>query len=172
MNVAAFDPGTTGAVAFITPSGASVHDLPVQSIQGNGFTQRRVDARALAVLIRQYFPAGEPFEAFCESVNAFTGNDNSIMSQASLMRSLGAIEAVCECLGAPATLITAQEWQKFYGLVGKKTEIRAKGARPAAITTALKLYPDLADDLARVGDHNRAEALLVGHYGLRKVLGL
>lgn len=172
MNVAGFDPGTSGAVAFITPRGASVHDLPTRKIEGNGFTVRRIDARALALLIRQECPADEPFAAFCESVNAFTGNDNSMMSQASLMRSLGAIEAVCDCLGAPPTLITAQAWQKLYGLVGKKTEIRGKGMLPAAVAMAQKLYPAIAADLQRVGDHNRAESLLVAHYGLRKVLGL
>lgn len=172
MNVAGFDPGTTGAVAFITPRGTSVHDLPTRKIEGNGYAVRRIDARALAVLIRQECPAGEPFAAFCESVRAMTGKDNAIQAQASLMRSLGAIEAVCECLGAPAELIQPQAWQAFYGLIGKKHEIRGKGELPAATRKALLLYPSVAADLARVGDHNRAESLLVAHFGLRKVLGL
>ena len=170
MNVAAFDPGTTGAVAFITPRGASVHDLPVLLLKGNGFAVRRIDARALALLVRQECPAGEPFAAFCESVHAIA-HGNSAGSQGSLMRSLGAIEAVCDCLGAPAQLIAPQTWQGFYGLVGKKNEIRGKGELPAATRKALQLYPGVAADLQRVGDHNRAESLLIGHYGLRKVLG-
>lgn len=170
MRVAGFDPGVSGAVAFITERGASVHDLPVRLLKGNGFSIKRIDARALALLVREHCPADEPFAAFCESVHARSGERNSMMSQGSLMRSLGAIEAVCDCLGAPAELIQPQAWQAFYGLVGKKSEIRGKGELPAATRKALQLYPSVAADLQRVGDHNRAESLLVAHFGLRKVL--
>lgn len=170
MNVMGVDPGTTGAVAFITERGAAVYDLPVREIRGNGFSVRRIDGRALAKLIRSECPAGEPFAAFCESVHARAGERNSMMTQGSLMRSFGAIEAVCDCLGAPPELITPQAWQAFYGLVGKKTEIRGKGALPAATRKALELYPSVAGDLMRVKDHNRAESLLIAHFGMRKVL--
>lgn len=173
MNIMGVDPGTTGAVAFITERGASVYDLPVTTIRGNGFAIRRIDGRALALLIRKECPSGEPFAAFCESVRAFvsTKNNNSIQSQASLMRSLGSIESVCDCLGSPAALVEPQAWQAFYGLVGKKTELRGRGEMPAATKKALQLYPEVAGDLARIGDHNRAESLLIAHYGARKVLG-
>ena len=170
MNVMGLDPGTTGAVAFLGERGAAVYDIPVLTIRGNGFAVRRIDARGLALLIRKEFPAGTPFAAFCESVHAIA-HGNSIGSQGSLMRSLGAIEAVCECLGVPVELIPPQTWQGFYGLVGKKTEIRANGEMPAATRKALQLYPEVASDLARVSDHNRAESLLIAHYAMRKVLG-
>lgn len=175
MNVVGIDPGTTGAVAFITERGAAVYDLPVREIRGNGFMVRRIDGRALAKLIRSECPAGEPFAAFCESVHArATGKDdkgNSMGSQGALMRSFGAIEAVCDCLGSSAELIPPQTWQAFYGLVGKKSEIRGRGKLPAATRKALELYPGVAADLQRIGDHNRAESLLIAHYGARKVLG-
>lgn len=158
-------------MACITPRGVSVHDLPVRILHGNGFAVKRIDGRALALLIRQECPADEPLAAFCESVHARAGERNSMMTQGSLMRAFGAIEAVCDCLGAPAQLIQPQAWQAFYGLVGKKTEIRGKGELPAATRKALQLYPSVAPWLQRVADHNRAESLLVAHYGLRKVLG-
>lgn len=177
MIVAGFDPGLTGAVAFIGPAGASVHDLPTLALPaaaraGKSFVPRRIDGRALALLVRQHAPLGEQLRAYCERVQAMRGGsgNSAIQAEGSLMRTLGAIEAVCDVLCASPELVLPQAWQAFYGLVGKGVELRERGALPAATRKALELYPYLEADLSRVKDHNRAEAVLIAHYAARKLV--
>ena len=67
----------------------------------------------------------------------------------------------------PCALVEPRAWQRFVGLAGKGKESRERGALPAAVLTARELYPAAAHDLQRVKDHNRAEALLIAHYGAR-----
>lgn len=179
MMVYGFDPGVTGAIALVSTSGiAEVADIPVTTISGAASVSRRIDARALRNLATQMLtrvarPAGEIFEGStyemaCEAVHARVGDRNSMQSQGSLMRSLGAIEALCDVMGHPAVLVPPQTWQTFYGLLGKFQEQRGHGDLPAAVQLAAKLYPALAGQLQRVKDHNRAEALLIARYHLRK----
>jgi hypothetical protein len=89
---------------------------------------------------------------------------NSMQSMGSLLRSLGAIEAVFDVLRYPAALVAPQTWQRHFGLQGKKAK-REPGTMPEAIRIACELYPRSAHMLRRVKDHNRAESLLIAHYG-------
>lgn len=173
------DPGVTGGIAGITPNGWSrVADLPITLVSGAAAVSRRIDGAALARIIQDFAAAaaqaeeftGMPIRCFCEAVHAREGDRNSMQSQGSLMRSLGAIEAVCDILGAPAMLVQPQAWQTFFGLVGKSHEQRAHGALPAAVQLAAGLHPSCAGMLSRVKDHNRAEALLIARYGLRGII--
>ena len=163
------DPGLTGALSFIGRDRVSIVDIPTKPVSAEGKVKSRVDGYALATLVRQECPVDEPIAAFCESVSAWGTSNNAIEAQASLVGTLRAIEAVFDVLRIPLHLVSPQDWQGFYGLKGKKHEQRERGALPAAIVTSLRLYPGAAALLSRVRDHNRAEALLIGHYGLRKV---
>jgi hypothetical protein len=178
MLIVAFDPGVTGAVAFIGPAGASVHDLPTLALPAaehasHAYVQRRIDGRALAALICRNAVPGAEMRAFCERVQVLppkSTKTSTAQSGGSLMRTLGAIEAVCDVLCMPAELILPQTWQAWYGLVGKDVELRARGELPAAVRRARELFPALAGELEHVKDHNRAEALLIGHYARRKLV--
>lgn len=174
QTVVAFDPGVTGAMALMTCEGPlALHDLPTVAVSrgeraGHSFVQRRLDARGIAMLVRQACPRGTPLLAFCEHVQAFRTGPSSMQAEGSLMRSLGAIEAVCDILQAPAQLILPQHWQSFFGLVGKGVETRDRGELPASIRLARELYPQFAGELSLVKHHNRAEALLIAHYAQRQ----
>lgn len=178
MILVAIDPGLTGAIAFLGDCEPSVHDLPTLALPvaesaGRSWVPRRIDGRALALLIRQHVPVGTPAQAFCERVHAMRGGGDgksSMQAEGSLMRSLGAVEAVLDVLNLSPELVLPQAWQQFYGLVGKSSEIRARGALPAAVLKAQQLYDGLQSSLLRVSDHNRAEAVLIGHYCLRKLV--
>ena len=159
------DPGLTGAIAFICDGSAVVEDIPTIELAGKGLVSRRIDGRALADLLHKNCQIGHQATVVCEAVATMGGQNNALQTQGSLMRSLGAIEAVFDVVRAPCLLVRAQEWQRLYGLVGKKAEKRARGEMPAAILKARALYPGLAPRLQRVKDHNRAEALLIAHYG-------
>lgn len=170
MIVIGIDPGLTGALAFIGRGQAIIEDIPTLPLPGNGLVQRRVDGRKLAEIVRKHCPAGYAVTVCCEAVGVMGGQNNAVQTQGSLLRSLGAIEAVFDVLRWPCVMVRAQAWQKHFGLQGKKAEKRERGELPAAITTALRLYPRAGQYLSRVKDHNRAEALLIAHYGAEMAL--
>jgi crossover junction endodeoxyribonuclease RuvC len=177
--VIGIDPGLTGAIAFIDPAAgsASVHTLPTLNLPpvgraGKSYVPRRIDGRATALLIRQHVAVGDEAHAFIEGVRALPVVDgrSTAQSEGSLMRSLGALEAVLDVLNLPPTPVLPQTWQSFYGLVGKYTELRARGELPAAVVKAVQLYPGLAAQIGKVSAHNMAEAVLIGHYAARKLV--
>lgn len=185
MIIIGIDPGLTGALSFIdSVSGeVSIAEIPTtvrvtvaskssknaakkKSKKTGGEVKRRVDGLALARLVRERVPVDREAMSVCESVRSFGRSDGARSSTTdSLQRTLGAIEAVFDVLRWPCMLVEPQAWQAHYGLVGKKNEERERGAMPAAITTAVQLYPQAAAELRRVKDHNRAESLLIAHYG-------
>jgi len=160
------DPGLTGAVSFIGPNTVAIEDIPTLTLPGSGKVNRRVDGYALAALIRKHVPVGHKAIAVCEAVHAMPGND--IGSQGSLLRSLGAIEAVLDVLRFKPRMVSPQTWQAHYGLKGKKAVKREPGEMPQAIVIARTLYPEVAHWLSRVKDHNRAESLLIAHHGMQE----
>jgi hypothetical protein len=150
------DPGLSGAIAFVSENGCAVEDLPTMPLPGKGMITRKVDGRALAQLIRRNIPIGETAAVFCEQVNTMGGKNNAVQTQGSLMRTLGAVEAVLECMGMAPTMLSPQKWKRFYGLDSKKEN---------SLATARALYESAPLALAK--HHNRAEAILIGHWGLR-----
>lgn len=151
------DPGLTGAVAAVDSAGTcAVEDLPTTPIPGGGLVKRRVDGLALAKLLRNLVPIGHECLIVIEAVRAMGGKNNAVQTQGSLMRTLGAIEATAEILRLKSHQIDPRQWKAFYGLDKDKDR---------SLNIARELYPLAAHKLARVKDHNRAEALLLAHYG-------
>lgn len=168
MTHVGIDPGLTGAIAFINPYGvASVADLPTLVVPGDGYVKKRIDGRGLFELVRSSTERGQPMRVFCEEVNAMGSQNKAIQTQAALLATMRAIEAVFDIIGAPCQLVLPQRWQGFYGLQGKKAEDRARGALPQALLKCHDLYPDSREFLSLVGHHNKAEALLIAHWGRR-----
>ena len=157
MIAVGIDPGLTGAAAFVDSRGTcAIVDLPTVPLPGAGLIRRRIDGAALARELRSYCPIGEPRVVAIEAVRTMGGQNNAVQTQGSLMRSLGAIEAVLEVLRLEFQSVEPQVWKGFYGLGSDKKESMAK---------ALALYPDAPIRLAK--DHNKAEALLIAHWKLR-----
>ena len=170
MVVVSIDPGLTGACAVQDHNGLrAVFDLPTMPIPGVGpsaMVKTKIDAKALCELLRQHIPAGETARAVIEAVGTMGGKNNAIQTQGSLLRSLGAIEAVIECCRIPLEYAHPQTWKRAFGLIDSK--LSASQAKAKAMDCARRLYP-ACRDIARVKDHNRAEAILLGHY-VRKEL--
>jgi hypothetical protein len=169
MITIAIDPGLSGACAMFDHNGLlAVFDLPTMKIPGVGpsaLVQSKIDARTFLQMVRQKWPADETARAVVESVGTMGGANNAVQTQGSLLRTLGALEAVLECSRIPTSYVYPQSWKKFYGLIDsnlKSTERKAK-----AIECARRLYPDCRD-IARAKDHNRAEAILIGHWLVRR----
>lgn len=165
------DPGLRGAVSVLDHNGLrAVFDLPVMKdpIAGpNAKIQRKIDSHTLAALLLNSCPAseGKP-TAVIEAVATMGDKNNSVQSQGSLLRTLGALEAVLECLGWAPTYVRPQAWKKFYGLINAdQTDTQRKRA---SLECARRLYP-VCGDLARAADHNRSEAILLAHYLMRRM---
>lgn len=154
MIVVGVDPGLTGAIAFLDSRGSMVVcDIPTVEVDGAGMVKRKVDGLALARLVREHCPVSDDALVVCEAVRAMPGN--AIQTQGSLMRSLGAIEAVFEVLRFPVLMIQPQVWKRHFGLKADKGE---------SLRVARTLYPHCTA-ISRAKDHNRAESLLIAHYG-------
>lgn len=165
MIVIGIDPGLTGACAVVDHLGVrAVFDLPTMPVPGAGpkaLVKRKIDGRALCQLLLKHCPAGDSKpHVFLEKVSTMGGANNAVQTQGSLMRSLGAIETVVECLKWPVEHVAPQTWKKLYGIGSDKA---------AALEKARGLHQEVAADLARVKDHNRAEAVLLAHWGLKEL---
>lgn len=172
MIVIGIDPGLTGACSVIDHNGLrAVFDLPTMQIPGVGpkaLIQKKINAHAFCALLLKHAPAseGKP-TVVIESVGT-QGTGITIQSAASLLRSLGAIESVVECLRFPAEYAHVQTWKRFYGLIEPKHPNESPSQRSAAgkrraMERARALYPACAE-ISRAKDHNRAEAILLAHW--------
>jgi hypothetical protein len=170
MIVVSFDPGLTGAASVLDHNGLRVvFDLPVMQIPNVGPTAKvktKIDGRALVKLLRQHCLAGESVKSVIESVNVMGGANNAIQTQGSLLRSLGAIETVLECLGWPPAYAHPQTWKRFFGLID--SDLSDTQRKRKSLECARRLYPQ-CNEIARAKDHNRAESILIGHWLMREL---
>ena len=166
MLIVGIDPGLTGACAVVGHNGLQdVFDLPTMPIPGVGpkaMVQRKIDGRALLNLLQKACPAAEGKPTFViEAVGTMGGANNAVQTQGSLLRSLGAIETVAECLLCKVVYVAPQSWKRTFGLIDPLVKQAPRKAR--ALETARRSYPACAA-LGRAKDHNRAEAILIAHY--------
>lgn len=171
MIVLGIDPGLSGACAVIDHNGLrAVFDLPTMPIPGVGpkaLIQNKIDGRSLRSLLLKHVPPGEVVgHAVIEQVGTMGGKNNSVQSQGSLLRTLGAIETVAECLKFPVEYVASTKWKRFYGLIDPN--LKDSQRKAASLRKARVLYP-ACQDIPLAGDHNRAEAILIAHWGHRRL---
>lgn len=151
MIACGIDPGVTGAISlFVDGKAFKVTDLPL------GF--HGVDGLALHEQLREWAVD----EAFVEVTHAMPKNG----SKASYSQgdSNGAIRTAVQIAGIPLTWVRSVDWQRHAGLLGSGyTDIERKRR---SRTRAIELFPGLIGMLGRSKDHNRAEALMIGRFGV------
>lgn len=161
MIVLGIDPGVSGAVAAVDPRGTClVDDLPTVEVPGNGRTTRKLCGRGLATLLRRFVPAGETCLVVLEDVHVMPGGVSGSSANTSLMHSKGVIEGVLGVLRMDCHLVSSQTWKRFYGVGSDKD---------ASLATARTLYPGAQQQLRLKKFHNRAEAILLAHWGSRQL---
>lgn len=147
----------------------AVFDLPVMEdpIAGAAAKIRtKIDGRALVRLLREHCPAGEPVKAVTEAIRPMPpkrdgGKDHTAQSQGSLMRTLGTVETVLECLGWAPEYVPPQTWKRFFGLIDSDLSTTERKAK--ALECARRLYPQ-RNEIALAKHHNRGEAVLIAHW--------
>lgn len=95
----------------------------------------------------------KPDVAVVERVGAFPGQ--GVSSVFAFGRAYGTILGVLGAAGVQVRLITPAVWKRHYKLPAREKEKSRQ--------RAIELFPNVSG-LARVKDHNRAEALLLANY--------
>jgi hypothetical protein len=158
MIVAGIDLGVTGAISAVDSHGfAVIHDLPIIE-DGKG---KRLDAPNFIRLLRSLIPAAEAGFVVAEDVHVMrvAGRAMSHSTETTLVGLRFAMQAAADIARIRVELVRPQAWKAHYGIKADKTGAKAR-------EVAKGLYPGRAGDLARVKDHNRAESLLLAHFGL------
>jgi len=148
----AIDPGLSGALAVVdTGCALEIEDLPTVTVDRGGKAKRQIDVAALAADVRRLAPV----HAIIERVGARPGQ--GVSSMFAFGRSVGQVEGVVAALGIPITYVTPQIWRKALSVPAGKDGSRLR---------ASQLLPAYAERWRRAKDDGRAEAALIGLYGL------
>lgn len=149
------DPGAGGAVAILEKDGrlVQVFDMPSVEVVVGGKAKKRVSPEMLAAELRLYNVAGTI--AVIEQVGAMPGQ--GVSSMFAFGEAFGLAKGVLAGLSIPVQTVTPGKWKKALNLNAGKDGARAKAAA---------LWPDMAGEFRRVKDDGKAEAALIGHWGL------
>jgi len=157
------DCGITGAIACLDGRGQviSVTDLPI-CVNGK---IKWIDGMELLEIIRaaKRDSGATMAQAFVERTQAMP--KLGVISASSKGLTLGSTLSALQIAGVSTELVLPQAWKKAEGLLMAGASDKDKKA--ASLTKARMLFPGA--DLDRVKDHNRAEALLIAHWGMRQL---
>lgn len=145
------DPGQEGAIAAITPDGILTCDIDGSLVDG---------IRFLGQLTQDYLIQG----VVIEKVNAMPRQ--GVSSSFKFGVTYGHLRGACIALGIPIIAEPVPRvWKKaIFGAGVTDGKEKAEQKRMAR-DKARELYPTTGDLLKRVKDADRAEALLLAHYG-------
>jgi hypothetical protein len=165
MLVLSCDPGLTGAIALIDSARGllACEDVPTcGNGTATGSMKRWVDSEALESMLAQWsslhlFAQHSVFAVIERPIPMPSLPAQTIASQ---FDSFGVLRTAMAKRVTPEQMryVNPNEWKKLFGLHRDKD---------AARVTCQRLYPTAP--VKRVKDHNRAEAILVGHFLLRSV---
>lgn len=151
------DPGITGAVSCFGVKNELcwVEDLPMIKVAvGKGYRTQMVPA-TLAQRLYELTAGSSPVHAYLEQVASRPGE--GAVGAFSFGVGFGMIQGVLAALRIPYTLVTPAKWKKSFGLAADKGLARMRASRE---------FPEFASQFSRVKDDGRAEACLIGLYGV------
>lgn len=161
------DPGLTGAIAkFSSGVLTDVLDLPtdVQTLHRSGgnirdliggrkqVTRRSINPAALARTLREW-TEGHSALIIKEKMGKRPNQDSSALMQAD-----GVLKGVIGALGIEMLEVEPANWKRAMGVPADKEVSRKR---------AIEFFPACKHLFKRKMDHNRAEAALIGLYGVR-----
>lgn len=140
------DPGATGAVSIVSPSGCKVYDFELLG--------KIIDVAHFRNLI---LPYKSDAWVFIERAQSFPGQ--GISSAFNYGVTYGLLLGTVIGMGFPFTEVSPAKWKKAMGINDDKDKSRSEACR---------IWPHMHEELKRKKDHNRAEALLLAEYGRRE----
>jgi hypothetical protein len=163
MLIIAVDPGLSGALALLANDWQKVLDLPTVPLEGDGGISRRVHGPALQQLVMENIPEGEEEVHAVMELLSPGGQNNRVQTSISQGRTVGTIECLLECLGLEVHRVYAQTWKRIYGLTWARRP-RARTRRRRLGRSPRRCTRRSGWTCRRACDHNRAEAVLIGHW--------
>jgi crossover junction endodeoxyribonuclease RuvC len=149
------DPGATGAVAILDHEGdlIEVWDIPTVALGAKG-TKKRISPEMLASELRNWQDAAV---CYLEQVAARPGQ--GVSSMFAFGESLGIIRGILAGMSIPVVLVTPAKW--------KRDMILPTSSKEYSRQRAAQNWPKHAGEFARVKDDGRAEAALLGLWGIK-----
>lgn len=150
------DPGLSGAVAVLNGEGAvcCIHDTPTLTVEGEK-TKRKYNVPAMAALLEGIH---DGVLVVLENVHSMP--KQGVASSFTFGMGLGLWMGIIGAFQLPLEMPSPQRWKKeMLADQGKEKD--------ASRFKAIQLFPSVADQLNRVKDDGRAEALLMAEYGRR-----
>lgn len=145
MRMLSIDLGKTGAWAMFTDNALDcVADLATDNAG-------RLDPDPIFEL------AVEADQIVVEKLHAMPLGSAANFSQG---RMTGAIHAIAALVHCPLLEVRPQAWKKGLGFTASGSREQKLEAREMAG----RLYPEFISEFSRVKDHDRADAVLIGHY--------
>lgn len=159
MNIVGIDPGNTGAIALLSPTNEVIkmEDMPV--LQDG--KRKRVNAALLAEIFRDIMAWCDfvPPRVFLERVGVRP--QEGAVGAFAFGRGVGILEGVIAANRCRITEVAPNIW---------KAQMKLTGAnKNASRAEALRRYPALAENLRRVKDDGRAEAILIALWGRKQM---
>jgi crossover junction endodeoxyribonuclease RuvC len=152
------DPGLTGAVAvFCENAFMRVFDMPVVPVTRNGRHKHEFNPYALKIELYRLGAGGAVIRAWQELVNAMPAQ--GVTSSFTFGWTAGGIYTALACAGASVQFVQPAAWKRFFGL-------KSGAAKDESVRLATQLYPTAAEFLTLKKHDGRAEAILIGRYGL------
>ena len=154
--VLGIDNGVTGAIAvldFETHEALDLIDLP--SREGCA-GEREIDPFRLGEIIKELQAEYVIIRAVVERVDP-QGKPLSKRAFMSMGCSKGVVMCVLELSLIAVVWVTASVW---------RPKMVGKGDKKKSLDVSRQRFPNMRPKLVRVSDHNRAEALMIGAFGL------
>lgn len=158
MMYVGIDPGLSGAAALLSEQGTVVEvcSLPIMANnKATGKIKNCINAKELHSLLYSWeFEHQEILSCWIEQVSSRPGD--GVSSAFSFGETFGAIRAVCACLDLRVNYVRPSAWKNYFKIGSDKEVARA---------LAINLFPAASDHLSKKKDHDKAEAILIAHYG-------
>lgn len=158
IHILGIDPGLTGAIAAITSAGnIELHDCPILSIG----KKHNCNPAAMAAILRGYQNSSEGLLVGIEKVHSMPGQ--GVASTFCFGEGYGVWLGILAALNICHELITPQAWKKSM-MDGQVKD------KDASRLVALRLFPEVGEQLKLKRHHGRADALLIAEYLRRKAV--
>lgn len=159
------DPGLKGALAIFKDGTLRlVEKMPVVTVKKSGKTPKGnpkvktlLDEQAIRCFLTEHSPSLLVIEAAQTMPPSKNGRAQGLASSGTTMENYGLLRGICVGLGIPYIPVSPKTW-KAVMLKGMNTTDKASSVIRASQLTALSVSKD----------HNRADAILIGYYGVRE----
>ena len=146
------DPGLSGAIV-IMESNSPIEWQRMPTMKTG--SANRVNAPALAAMLKPYLYLDKPLHAYVELVSSMPGQ--GVASMFSFGHSAGVIQGVLGAFEIPVTMVTPGQWKKRAGLTGQDKD--------ASRTLAIQMWPSWRELDQKGAGQAYADAAFIALYG-------